>query len=112
MGRHKKGVNTAEEVEAFSVDKEKQLEKFSGERKSLISKEEIARFDIKPVPRLHMLSGKGIEGFVGKSYTAAISEAYVWRDRYNNQKDVVKKIKLVDYFVQEAYYGVLVSYNI
>lgn len=116
MGRHKKGQDTAQEVEAFSVDKDDQLEHFN-EKPIAITKDVIKMFDIKPVAQLKDLHGSRIHPFTGaKGYKQALENAYEWRDMFNENKENKEAgitIVLVDYFAQEfKSKSILISYDL
>ena len=119
MGRTKRATNTAKEVNSFDVDKQTQLEVFTKKKTSLLSKELMAKFDIKPVGLVSGLHGNCLYNFTEGNYEASLEKAYSWRDDYNNWKDPKtkignpKKIKLVDYYPQIAFgSSIIVSYNL
>lgn len=111
-GRKPKSESAEKNVEIFTADKEGLLKVFENKERAEISPDVVAKFDIKPVSRIPMLSGKAIELFGGKDYEESLNNAYEWRDRKNREwKD--KKIELVGYYPQVAFgKTVLVSYNI
>jgi hypothetical protein len=114
MGRKKKGSNTKSEVDSFSVDKGNQLEVFSHKTPSLLTKDIIAKYDIKPVRGTNNLRGAYLESFTqGKNYDEALKLAYEWRDRFNTRKNAISKIELIDYYPQEFKgKSIIISYKI
>jgi hypothetical protein len=114
MGRRKKNATVAQDIKSFTETKEDSLTEFSKEKISLLDQETIDQFEVKPVSSPSKLGGQRIEYFVGKStYKQALTLAYEWQDRYNNDSHNNGKIRFVNYYPQ-SFVGrtILIGYDI